>query len=146
MDEILEKYIDRSYLIEAVHDILDSRDRKSLSDDEIKRLARHFRVNTAEVLGILTFYTMFPLKVSVKHTISVCVSTVCGLKDSKRLVEFLKGYLGCDDNNVSSDGVFLVKEVECLGLCDIAPAIMVDNRVYGNLTVEKLKKVIEDNR
>jgi len=146
MDKLLAKYVDRSYLIEAVHDILDSKDKKSLSDDEIKRLARHFRVNTAEVLGVLTFYTMFPLKVSVKHTINICVSTVCGLKNSERLVKFLKDYLGCDDNNVSNDGVFLVKEVECLGLCDMAPAIMVDNKVYGNLTVEKLKKVIEDNR
>ncbi len=146
MDEILKRYNDRSYLIEAIHDILDKKDEKGLGDEEIRKIAKHFKTSVAEVLGVLTFYSMFPVKLKVKHTIRVCVSPACYIKGSRELVEFLKSYLGCDENNVSRDGLFLVEEVECLGLCDIAPAVMIDNKIFGNLDKEKLKTVIEENR
>ncbi len=146
MEEILNRYRDRSYLIEAIHDILDEKDEKSLTDDEIKKIAGHFKINTAEVLGVLTFYTMFPAKWKVKHTIRICTSPACYIKGAKELVTFLKSYLGCDKNNIGRDGSFLVEEVECLGLCDVAPAVMIDDKVFGNLNKEKLKKIIEENR
>jgi len=146
MEGILRKYGDRSYLIEAIHDILDKKEEKSLSYDEVRRIAKHFKINVSEVFGVLTFYSMFPVDLKIKHTIRVCVSPACYIKGSKELVGFLKDYLGCNNNNVSKDGLFLVEEVECLGLCDVAPAIMIDDSVFGNLDKEKLKKVIEENR
>ncbi len=145
MEEVLKKYSDRSYLIEAIHDILDRKREKSLSEDEIKRIARHFKINVAEVLGILSFYSMFSNK-SVEHTIRVCVSPACYMKGSREIVSFLKDYLECDENNISRDGQFLIEEVECLGLCDVAPAVMIDDKVFGNLDKDKLKKVIEEVR
>lgn len=106
-------------------------------------IARKTGISTAKVFGVVTFYSFFNMKPRAKHTIQVCMGTACFVKGAEGLLEGLKEELGTDIGEITSDGMFMVEQVHCLGACSLAPVIFVDGNVHGKVNRDELPKIIE---
>ena len=95
---------------------------------------------TTEVVG---FYTMFDQKPQGKYKLEVCHNLPCSLMGAERLIEHLELKLGIKSGETTPDGKFTLKEVECLGICGNAPAMMVGAFHYGDLNPEKVDAIVD---
>ncbi|MCP5104326.1 MAG: NAD(P)H-dependent oxidoreductase subunit E [bacterium] len=113
----------------------------------IKYIAGNTLFSESRIYGVITFYTQFSLKPVGKNIIKICNGTACHVGGSKVLGKKLRSLLKVDDENpTTEDRVFTVQPVACLGCCALAPAMMVNDRVYGKLTVDTMKAVVETYR
>lgn len=113
----------------------------------IKYISERTLFSESRIYGVISFYTQFSLKPQGKHIIKVCNGTACHVGGSKVLGKKLKTYLKVDDENPTTvDRLFTVQNVACLGCCALAPAMMIDGKVYGQLDADKIKKVVDTYR
>ncbi len=144
---IIEKYPPlREHMLEMLHDIQDCEPRRYLPREALQAVAEYLDLPLAEVASTVSFYTMFSLEPRGKHIIRVCVSPPCQAMGGSTILVALKDVLGVKVGETTHDGLFTLETTSCLGVCGVAPAMMIDNDVYGNLTEEKIQKVIEDIR
>ena len=100
----------------------------------------------AKVLGVATFYTQFRFKPVGKYLILLCKGTACHVNGSEMIAQTLKETLGIGDGDTTDDGLFSLSFVACLGCCSLSPVMMINDETYGNLTPDKVKKIIEELR
>lgn len=113
----------------------------------IKYIADKTLFSESRIYGVITFYTQFSTKPVGKNIVKICNGTACHVGGSKVLGKKLKTHLKVDDENPpTEDRLFTVQNVACLGCCALAPAMMVNGRVYGKLTTDSMKEVIETYR
>jgi NADH-quinone oxidoreductase subunit E len=113
----------------------------------IKYLAGRTKASESHMFGVITFYSQFSTKPVGKNIIKICNGTACHVGGSKVLGKKLKSLLNVDDENpTTEDRVFTVQNVACLGCCALAPAMMINDKVYGTLTLDKMKHIIETYR
>ncbi len=105
-------------------------------------VARRLEVPLAKVYGVVTFYHLFKLKKPGKHQISVCMGTACYLKGGEDLIKELESILGTGLNAVTEDGQFSIEAVRCVGCCGLAPVVVIDGEVFGNLKKDRLPEII----
>jgi NADH-quinone oxidoreductase subunit E len=96
------------------------------------------------VYEVATFYSMYEHKPVGKHKICVCNSISCMLNGSEKILDYLQEKLGIGLGEVTEDGRFTIKEVECLGACVGAPAAMIGKQYHEHLTPEILDKILKD--
>ncbi len=94
----------------------------------IEEVARYLGMAPIAVHEVASFYSMYDLKSPGKFKIAVCTCLPCALRDGNKAAEYLKAKLGVDFNETTSDGVFMLKESECLGACGDAPVMLVNNK------------------
>lgn len=109
-----------------------------------KYIAGILEISPSSVREVTDFYTMFKRKNLGKYHIMICSSISCHLLGSKRIADFIKERLGISPGEITKDGKFSLEEVSCLGYCDISPVIMINDEVYGNLTLEKVDKIFKE--
>ncbi len=114
-----------------------------IPEEIISFLAKELDLPRVEVYSIVTFYSMFTLEKQAKHMFRVCVSLPCYLKGSDKILKVLEQELGIKENQATPDGKFGIETVSCLGCCDKAPAVMINNEIYEKLNPQKLKKIIQ---
>lgn len=145
--EILAGYSpDRSNILALLHALQDSDPHNYLSEEALKAAAKYLKVNLSWVYGVAGYYSMFSLVPRGRYIIRVCSSPVCNMMGSSIIIEVLKGKLGIGPGESTPDGLFTVEEAECLGICDVAPAMMVNRTVYGNLTSEMISAILDELR
>jgi len=146
-EKILKQY-DRSgdNLLAMLHDLQDASPEHYLSDGDLRAAADHLGLADSFVYGVATFYTMYSLKPRGRFLIRVCQSPPCHLLGSSTISRELIRLLGIGFGETTADKLFTLEMTSCLGVCGVAPAMMVNDRVYGNLTVERIVAVIEDLR
>ncbi len=98
----------------------------------------------AKIMGVATFYAQFRLEPVGKYLIMICQGTACHVNGSGKIEAALSDELGIGDGETTEDGLFTLKNVACLGCCSLAPAIMINDDVYGNLTPDKVRKIVRD--
>jgi len=118
-------------LIMILHDIQDAFG--YIPEEVARRISRLLDIPLARIYEVLTFYHYFKLNQPGKHKISVCMGTACYLKGSSEILEELKSILHIGDGATTSDGLFYIESVRCLGCCGLAPVMAVDGTIYGNL-------------
>ena len=96
----------------------------------------------AEIYGVATFYSQFSLTPKGKYRISVCLGTACYVKGSGKLYEKLQEKLGIAGGECTADGKFSLDACRCVGACGLAPVLMVNDDVYGRLTVDDLDGIL----
>ena len=96
------------------------------------------------VLEVASFYSMFNLKPVGKYFVQLCRTTPCWLRGSESLKETAEDITGCKPGETSSDGLFTLIEVECLGACCNAPMVQINNDYYEDLTRESCEKIIDE--
>ena len=110
---------------------------------EVQRmLAEALGKPLAEVYGVATFYSQFSLTPKGKYRISVCLGTACYVKGSGKLYEKLQEKLGIAGGECTPDGKFSLDACRCVGACGLAPVIMINDDVYGRLTVDDLDGIL----
>ena len=137
---------EKANLLPILHALQDNHPQNYLTEESLKAAAMHLRINLSWVYGVAGYYSMFSLKPRGRYIIRVCNSPVCNMIGSSGLIEALNGILGINAGETTPDGLFTVEEAECLGICDVAPAMMINRTVYGNLTPESLKEIIDELR
>jgi NADH-quinone oxidoreductase subunit E len=103
-------------------------------------------VNPAEVWDTASFYEEFWLQPKGAHVVAVCRSIACEVCDHAKITAACKSKLGIDVGQTTDDGKFTLVELECLGLCEGAPACLVDETMHLNATPESITKAIDDAR
>ncbi len=147
MKEILEKYERKSdNLLAILHELQDSKDEHYLSREDLKAVSKYLNLPLSMVHGVATFYSMYAFKPRGKYIIRVCQSPPCHLMGATTISKELMKILGIKFGETTKDKLFTLEMSSCLGVCGVAPAIMINNKVYGNLTPEKLKSIIEEKR
>ena len=114
-----------------------------VSQSSIRSISKELGVSEPHIYGVATFYSQFRLRPLGKHTVKICRGTACHVAGSLDLVQAIKDILKLkEDEDTTSDRDFTVEEVACLGCCSLAPAVMVDKKVYGKVTKEKLEQIL----
>ena len=129
-------------LLAILHDIQDACPEHYLSEADLRAVADHLGLAYSFVHGVATFYTMYSLKPRGRYLIRVCQSPPCHLLGSTTISRELMRLLGIAFGETTPDKLFTLEMSSCLGVCGVAPAMMVNDRVYGNLTPELIAEVI----
>ena len=114
-----------------------------ISFEVMKEIANVLGMTAEEVLGVVTFYTMYHQKPMGKYHIQVCTNVSCMLRGGYEIWNQMKDKFGIDHMEVTGDKKFSLEEVECMGSCGTAPMIAVNEDYYENLTKEKVEELLE---
>lgn len=113
-----------------------------ISNEVIKEVSTILDMTTEDVLGVVTFYTMYHQKQIGKYHIQVCTNVSCMLRGGYEIWNQVKDKLGLDNMESTEDHKFSLEEVECMGSCGSAPMLAVNEDYYENLTKDKVEEII----
>ena len=114
-----------------------------ISQEVMNEVAKILEISAEEVLGVVTFYTMFHQKPVGKYHLQVCTNVSCMLRGGYKIYDHVKDKLKIENGGVTEDQIFSLEEVECMGSCGTAPMIAVNEDFYENLTVEQVDQILE---
>lgn len=114
-----------------------------LTEPLMDAVAAYLGMPKIAVYEVASFYSMFELKPVGKHKISVCTNISCMLCESDKIVEHLKRRLGIDFGETTPDGLFTLKEVECLAACGGAPAMQIDTEYHEKVSPDKIDIILD---
>ena len=103
-------------------------------------------LNLSEMYGVATFYAQFRLTPVGKYVIKVCHGTACHVQNAKAVTEMIKEALKIGDGETTTDRLFTLESVACLGCCSLAPVMMIKGEAYGKLDGSKAVKIIKNIR
>lgn len=116
-----------------------------LSPEVIQDVAAYLEMPAIAVQEVATFYTMYNLKPVGKYKLTICTNLPCQLTQGDRAAAYLKQKLGIDFNETTADGLFTLKEGECMGACGDSPVMLVNNkRMCSFMSNEKIDALIEE--
>ncbi|MBM4286313.1 MAG: NADH-quinone oxidoreductase subunit NuoF [Deltaproteobacteria bacterium] len=110
------------------------------------RIAQGLNVPGSDVFGVMSFYSMYTWRPKGKYVIRFCESPPCHVSGSDNLLEFMKAELGVPLNHTTKDKLFTLETTACLGVCEVAPAMQINEVVHGNLTKDKIRQILADYR
>jgi NADH-quinone oxidoreductase subunit E len=116
------------------------------SDEALDQASDLLGLTPLELEELATFYTFIYREPVGKYVIHVCDSLICWMENGENLVAHLKDKLRIGMGETTADGLFTLLPVCCIGYCDRAPAILVNRKVHGPLTVETLDRLIDTLR
>ena len=132
IDEIVLRHKDKMGPVKLMlHDVQD--EVGYIPFEAMIKIAEACNVPVSEVYGVVTFYTQFTTEPKGKHIINVCLGAACYVKGSQSLLNHLLKITGTKVNKTSDDGLFSVDATRCLGACGLAPVVVIDGEVYGNV-------------
>ncbi len=105
-------------------------------------VAEGLGISLSEVYGVATFYSQFSLNPKGEHRISICLGTACYVKGADKILEGLEQRLGIKCGECTPDGVFSLDSCRCVGACGLAPVMMIDDDVYGRMTVDQIDSIL----
>lgn len=118
-----------------------------VSQHNIDALSKELDISTAHIYGVATFYAQFRLKPLGRHTLKICRGTACHVAGSFDLASKIREMLKLKDGeDTTSDNLFTVEEVACLGCCSLAPAVMIDKVVHGKIDEKKIRQLLDGYR
>ncbi len=116
-----------------------------LSAEVMQDVADYLGMPAIAVQEVATFYTMYNLKPVGKHKLTICTNLPCQLTNGDRAAAYLKEKLGIDFNETTPDGLFTLKEGECMGACGDSPVMLVNNhRMCSFMSKEKIDALLEE--
>jgi len=109
----------------------------------LEYVASLLSLSPVEVLEVASYYNMFLLSPGGRHHFQVCTNLSCSLRGAQRIVDWLRTHLSIDVGETTPDRRFMLSTVQCLGSCDTAPMMMLDDHYEENLTPERLERIVE---
>ena len=111
-------------------------------DQALTGLAEELGLPVVEVYAAATFYRSLPMRPLGRHVIKMCKSVPCYLKNNRPVIDAVEKELGVGPGQTSHDGLFSLQMVNCIGACDKAPAMMIDDEVFGDLSPERVTEIL----
>ena len=112
--------------------------------ESIELISRELSIYPVRIYGILTFYTQFYLTPRGRYTIKVCQGTACHVMGGKDILDYISDRLGISEGETTTDGMFSLERVACLGCCGMAPVVVIDNHFYGKCTIQRAGKLLDN--
>ncbi len=112
----------------------------------LKYVSKELNLPISQVFGVATFYSFFSLKPKGRHTIRICTGTACYVKGSKELMLSAYNKYGIEEGDTTEHRRFSLECVRCLGACGLAPVMIVDKDIHGDMTSQKVVDVLEECR
>jgi NADH-quinone oxidoreductase F subunit len=109
-------------------------------------IAAKLNVPGSDIFGTMSFYSMFSWKPKGKYIVRMCQSPPCHVNGSTNALQILQEELGLKAGQTTADGLFTLELSACLGVCEVAPAMQINEVVHGNLTREKIQQILADYR
>lgn len=142
IEKLLTRYPNkRSALLEVLHTL--QQEWGYIDEEGEKKVADILEISPVDVHEVVTFYTMYYRKQVGKYKIKLCRNLTCSLMGSDTLLNYLRKKLKIDVGETTSDGRFSLETVECLGACELAPVMQINEEFYGHLTPEKIDEILE---
>ena len=129
-------------LLNILHDIQNNHPENYITPEAMDLVARYLNMTKSSVYGVVDYYSMLSVKPRGRYIIRICVSPVCHLKKAGNLISYLEKTLGIKSGETTSDKLFTLEAAECLGQCQEAPSMMINDKVYNNLTEERIQEII----
>ena len=117
-----------------------------ISPEALEAVADLLKVPRATARGVSTFYALFHHKPMGRHLIQLCTNVACLIMGGEGLLDVFRKRYGLHPNSTTPDGRFSLLIMECIGACDIAPAMLVDTDLHGNLSEENISEILERYR
>lgn len=143
--EIIQHYPEgrQASAILPLFDLAQRQNKGWLSESAIECVAQFLGIPVIKAYEVASFYTLFNLKHVGKYVVQVCGTTPCMLRGSHELLEACEDHLEIQRKQTTSDALFTLQEVECLGACKSAPLMCINDEYYDNMTPEKAKAIFE---
>ncbi len=106
-------------------------------------IADELGIPLTEVYGVATFYSQFTLKPKGKYKIGICLGTACYVRGSQAIIDKVNSVLGTQVGDTTEDGKWSVDATRCVGACGLAPVMMINEEVFGRLTVDEVPGILE---
>ena len=113
-----------------------------LPEEVLVIIAQEMNMPLSDLYGIASFYSQFTLNPKGKYQISICLGTACYVKGAGNVLKALETKLGIQAGGITPDGKFSLDACRCIGACGLAPVMMINNDVYGNLTPDMISDII----
>ncbi len=149
LEESLKEDIEKAYdPREQAVDVLYALQRQHghLSDEAMREASRLLGMTPLELDELATFYDFLYREPVGKYVIHVCDSVVCWMHGHQSVMDYIAERLGVGLGGTTPDGMFTLLPTCCLGYCDRAPAMLINGRVYGELTGEKIDRILQELR
>ena len=117
-----------------------------VSPENIADIAKSLNASVSEVYGVATFYSFLSVKPVGKNVVRVCQSLPCHIKNGEAVQEKISDVLGIKPGETTADGMFTLVLTNCIGACDVGPAMLVNDDVHGNLTPDNVAGIIDSYR
>jgi NADH:ubiquinone oxidoreductase subunit E len=137
-----DREVNRGLLIQSLHK---AQGVFGYLPEEVQRfVAEKLGLHLSEVYGVISFYSFFTTKPMGKYQISVCTGTACFVRGAGKVLDEFKRYLSVDEGETTEDGKFSLGALRCVGACSLAPVVMVNGRVYGNVTPKTVADILSE--
>ncbi len=146
IEPVLEHYRDggRESLIPILQAVQEQQG--YLSRETVVRIGEHLHLPTSKIYGVATFYNQFRFQPQGRFHIQVCRGTACHVKGSAAVLAAIQRHLRVDPGQTTSDGLFSLEVVACIGACGLAPVISVDGEFHAGVTTKKVEKILDSYR
>jgi NADH:ubiquinone oxidoreductase subunit E len=145
VDAIVDNYRgDAALLLAILQDV--QAEANYLPREAVEHVAQRLRVPLSRIYSMATFFEAFHLEPRGRHICTICVGTACHVRGAKRLVEQVERDLKISSGQTTPDMAFTIEEVNCVGACALGPLVIVDGEYHGNMTSDRLTKLVQGMR
>ena len=132
---------ERDKLLPVLQDIVKTQN--YLSEDIMKTVAKHFNISSAEVYGVATFYSFIDVSRQGENVIRICKTISCDLKGKAEIIKAIENKLRIKIGETTPDQKFTFLSTNCIGWCHKSPAMLINDKVYTDLTPESAVQAVE---
>jgi len=115
-----------------------------LPDEVMSHVSRKLHIPAAKVFGVVSFYSFFTMTPKGKFNVNVCLGTACFVRGAEKVRDEFEKHLDIKPGETSSDGLFSLSTIRCIGACGLAPVVMVNEKVYGRVKPEQVSEIIDE--
>ena len=142
IDAVIDRYdANRQFSLAILQDV--QRAYNYLPRPALERIAQRLDLPLGEIYRLATFFAAFSLEPKGKYAIKVCTGTACHVYGAPRILEQLERDLEIKNGETTSDGIFSIEAVRCLGACALAPVVVVNEQVHGKMSGAAVSRLVD---
>ena len=113
-----------------------------ITSEAVTSISSHLAMSRSQIFGVASFYSQFKFNPPGRNSIRICLGTACHVQGGDFLLNALHSEIGISPNETTPDGRFDLERVACLGCCALAPVVMINDDIFSNMSVVKLKEIL----
>ena len=107
-------------------------------------IADKLGINVSKVYGVVTFYSFFTMVPKGEYVINICLGTACFVRGADKILERVEEILKIKNGETTADGKFTITTLRCVGACGLAPVMQINDKTYGNVSVDDVERILMD--
>jgi NADH-quinone oxidoreductase subunit E len=113
-----------------------------ITPEAVSSISSHLSISRSQIFSVASFYSQFKFNPPGRNSIRICLGTACHVQGGDFLLNALHSEIGISPNETTPDGKFDLERVACLGCCALAPVVMINDDIFSNMSVVKLKEIL----